>query len=182
MKSINNMRGLQVLATSSVGLAAAMMAPAFAQDTQLGAVRVQSEAIDPNPNATPGVPYKAKTSGVERRTRPIAETPATIQIITGEQIKDSGRTDLRAVLLQQPGITIGTGESGNMFGDRYIIRGQEAKSDTFVDGLRDPGMSIRESFAIEQLEITKGPNSSFAGRGTAGCTPRCRRRARVHRG
>ncbi len=168
MKSINNMRGLQVLATSSVGLAAAMMAPAFAQDTQLGAVRVQSEAIDPNPNATPGVPYKAKTSGVERRTRPIAETPATIQIITGEQIKDSGRTDLRAVLLQQPGITIGTGESGNMFGDRYIIRGQEAKSDTFVDGLRDPGMSIRESFAIEQLEITKGPNSSFAGRGTAG--------------
>jgi catecholate siderophore receptor len=55
-----------------------------------------------------------------------------------------------------------------MFGDRYIIRGQEAKSDTFVDGLRDPGMSIRESFDIEQLEITKGPSSSFAGRGSAG--------------
>ena len=29
-------------------------------------------------------------------------------------------------------------------------------------------MTTRESFAIEQLEITKGPNSSFAGRGTAG--------------
>jgi catecholate siderophore receptor len=29
-------------------------------------------------------------------------------------------------------------------------------------------MNTRESFAIEQLEITKGPNSSFAGRGSSG--------------
>lgn len=29
-------------------------------------------------------------------------------------------------------------------------------------------MTTRESFAAEQVEITKGPNSSFAGRGSAG--------------
>lgn len=167
MKTIKSRR-LKVLGASSA-VAAAMLAPgAMAQETQLGTVKVQSQAIDPNPNATPGVPYKAETSGDERRTRPIAETPATIQVITADQIKDSGKTDLKAVLLQQPGITTGTGENGNQFGDRYIIRGQEAKSDTFVDGLRDPGMSIRETFALEQLEITKGPSSSFAGRGSAG--------------
>lgn len=166
---ITNTRRLKALGASTVALASAMLASgAAAQDTQLGTVRVQSQAIDPNPNATPGVPYKAQTSGDERRTRPIAETPATIQVITGEAIKDSGKTDLKSILLQQPGITTGTGENGNMFGDRYIIRGQQAQSDTFVDGLRDPGMTIRESFAIEQLEITKGPNSSFAGRGSAG--------------
>lgn len=166
---ITNTRRLKALGASTVALASAMMVSgAVAQDTKLGTVKVQSQAIDPNPNATPGVPYKAQTSGDERRSRPIAETPATIQVITGEAIKDSGKTDLKAILLQQPGITTGTGENGNMFGDRYIIRGQEAKSDTFVDGLRDPGMNIRESFAIEQLEITKGPNSSFAGRGSAG--------------
>lgn len=169
MKPIIKTRRLKALGASSVALAATVLSQAaMAQDTQLGTVKVQSQAIDPNPNAVPGDPYKAKTSGDERHTRPIAETPATIQIITGEQIKDSGKTDLKQILLQQPGITTGTGENGNMFGDRYIIRGQEAKSDTFVDGLRDPGMNIRESFAIEQLEITKGPNSSFAGRGTAG--------------
>ena len=72
------------------------------------------------------------------------------------------------VIATQPGITLGTGENGNAFGDRYIIRGQEARSDVFVDGLRDPGMTTRESFAVEQVEISKGPNSSFAGRGTAG--------------
>lgn len=166
---ITNTRRLKALGASTVALASAMLASgAVAQETTLGTVKVQSQAIDPNPNATPGVPYKAQTSGDERRTRPIAETPATIQVITGEAIKDSGKTDLKSILLQQPGITTGTGENGNMFGDRYIIRGQEAKSDTFVDGLRDPGMNIRESFAIEQLEITKGPNSSFAGRGSAG--------------
>ena len=169
MSTVFKTRRLKALGVSSAALAAAIITQgAAAQETRLGTVKVQSQAIDPNPNATPGVPYKAKTSGDERRTRPIAETPATIQVITGEQIKDSGKTDLKAILLQQPGITTGTGENGNMFGDRYIIRGQEAKSDTFVDGLRDPGMSIRESFAIEQVEITKGPSSTFAGRGTAG--------------
>src|SRR5690606_32320141 len=72
------------------------------------------------------------------------------------------------VLAAQPGITLGTGENGNAFGDRYVIRGHEARSDVFVDGLRDPGMTTRESFAVEQIEITKGPSSTFAGRGSTG--------------
>jgi catecholate siderophore receptor len=95
-------------------------------------------------------------------------TPQTITVLTKAAIDDSGSTDLRAILDAQPGITIGTGENGNAFGDRYIIRGQEARSDVFVDGLRDPGMTTRESFAVEQLEISKGPNSTFAGRGSSG--------------
>lgn len=68
----------------------------------------------------------------------------------------------------EPGITIGTGEGGNAFGDRFIIRGFEARNDVFVDGLRDPGVIVRETFAVEQIEISKGPSSTFAGRGTTG--------------
>jgi catecholate siderophore receptor len=146
-------------------------APAAAADAplaQLPEVKARAKVIDPNPNAETGVPYKAKTSGDSRHTRPLAETPQTITVLTKSAIDDSGATDLKAILGAQPGITLGTGENGNAFGDRYIIRGQEARSDVFVDGLRDPGMSTRESFAVEQLEISKGPNSSFAGRGTAG--------------
>ncbi|MGE4331052.1 TonB-dependent receptor [Diaphorobacter sp.] len=134
----------------------------------LPTVTVQDQAIDPNPNAEVGAPYKARTSADTRHTRPLAETPQTIQVITGDAIRDAGATDLKQILQAQPGITLGTGENGNAFGDRYIIRGQEARSDVFVDGLRDPGMATRESFAIEQVEVTKGPNSSFAGRGSAG--------------
>jgi catecholate siderophore receptor len=134
----------------------------------LDKLQIEERAIDTNPNAEPDAPYKARTSGDERITRPLAETPYTITVLTKTSIEDSGYTDLRQILDAQPGITLGTGENGNAFGDRYVIRGQEARSDVFVDGLRDPGMTIRESFATDQIEISKGPNSSFAGRGTAG--------------
>ena len=115
-----------------------------------------------------GADYKARISGDPRRVRPIADTPATITALTQEALSDAGVTSLRETLSRQPGITLGTGENGNAFGDRYIIRGFEARSDVFVDGLRDPGMTIRETFAVEQLEITKGPSSTFAGRGSTG--------------
>ncbi len=138
------------------------------EERSLGVVDVRDTRIDPNPNAQTGAPFKARTSGDTRHTRPLAETPQTTTVVTREAIDASGVDDLRLLLDAQPGITLGTGENGNQFGDRYIIRGQEARSDVFVDGLRDPGMTIRESFAVEQLEIAKGPNSSFAGRGTAG--------------
>ncbi|MDM0045999.1 TonB-dependent receptor [Variovorax dokdonensis] len=163
----------------ALGISTMMLAPlaAFAQAQApaapsavgtMEAVTVEAQRIDPNPNAEVGAPYKAKTSGDFRHTKPLAETPQTIEVITGEAIKDSGLTDLKQILDAVPGITLGTGENGNSFGDRYIIRGQEARSDVFVDGLRDPGMTTRETFAIEQLEISKGPNSTFAGRGSAG--------------
>lgn len=159
----------------AVGISTAMLMPVagLAETTAAGEVEMQpvtvvERVIDHNPYAEPDAPYKAKYSGDERHQRPLAEVPANISVLTKTQIDDSGYTDLREILDAQPGITLGTGENGNAFGDRYIIRGQEARSDAFVDGLRDPGMSVRESFAVEQVEISKGPNSSFAGRGTAG--------------
>ena len=153
-------------------LAASAQAPAGPSADEpvksLGEVVIYGKQLDPNPNAEVGAPYKARTSGDARHTRPLAETPQTISVITKAAIDDSGLTDLKQILAAQPGITLGTGENGNAFGDRYIIRGQEARSDVFVDGLRDPGMTTRESFAVEQLEVSKGPSSSFAGRGSAG--------------
>ena len=166
--------GAPILArnTLALSISSALLAPAAvcaAEDViDLDKLKIEERTIDTNPNAEPGAPYKARTSGDERITRPLAETPFNINVLTQVQIEDSGYTDLRAILDAQPGITLGTGENGNAFGDRYIIRGQEARSDVFVDGLRDPGMTIRESFATAQIEISKGPNSSFAGRGTAG--------------
>lgn len=152
----------------ALGISAMLMPMAHAQETEMKPITVVERHFDHNPYAEPDAPYKAKKSGDDRRTRPLAETPATIQVMTKTQIEDSGFTDLRDILDAQPGITLGTGENGNAFGDRYIIRGYEARSDVFVDGLRDPGMTVRESFAVEQVEVSKGPNSSFAGRGTVG--------------
>ncbi|RLU00619.1 TonB-dependent receptor [Ketobacter sp.] len=159
--------------TLALGISALMFNPvALAQEEEeavdLDTLQIEDSTIDTNPYAEPGAPYKAKVSGDQRHVKPLAETPQTINVLTGTMIEESGRTDLKEILQAQPGVTIGTGENGNAFGDRYIIRGHEARSDVFVDGLRDPGMTTRESFATEQVEITKGPSSTFGGRGTTG--------------
>lgn len=112
--------------------------------------------------------YRVNKSGDPRRLADLVDTPQTISVLTQDQIQESGKTDLQEILAAQSGVTLGTGENGNAFGDRYIIRGHEARSDVFVDGLRDPGMTTRESFATERVEITKGPSSTFAGRGSSG--------------
>ncbi|MGC1271379.1 MAG: TonB-dependent receptor [Croceibacterium sp.] len=156
--------------------AASVLVPsvASAQEAQesetedLGVAEYRETTADSNPYTQAGAPYKAQRSGDPRRVKPLAETPATIQVLTATQIEESGETDLRDILDGVPGVTVGTGENGNAFGDRYIIRGQEVRSDVFVDGLRDPGMTTRESFAVDQIEVTKGPSSSFGGRGTTG--------------
>ena len=157
--------------TLAMGVSAALMTPFNANAEEvfsLDALTIEERTADTNPYAEPNAPYKAKKSGDDRYKRDLADLPKNISVLTSTQIEESGYSDLREILDAQPGITLGTGENGNAFGDRYIIRGQEARSDVFVDGLRDPGMTIRESFATEQVEITKGPDSSFGGRGTTG--------------
>ena len=147
-----------------IGAPSALAEDAIVLDT----MQVEERTLDTNPYAEPGAPYKAKTSGDSRHVKDLAETPQTITVLTQTQIQESGRSDLKDILDAQPGISLGTGENGNAFGDRYVVRGHEARSDVFVDGLRDPGMTTRESFAVEQVEITKGPSSTFAGRGSTG--------------
>lgn len=158
--------------TLALAISGALMANvATADDSSIALDKLKIEESvtpDTNPYAVPGAPYLAERVSDPRRTRSLAETPQTITVLTASEITDSGRTDLRDILDGQPGITLGTGENGNAFGDRYIIRGHEARSDIFVDGLSDPGMTTRESFAVEQIEISKGPSSTFAGRGTTG--------------
>ncbi len=172
----NTKKPLSLRSTGSalaIGLGVTVLTPsAHAQnaeeEVELGTLEIKDFTADSNPYTQEGAPYKARISGDPRRTKPLSETPATVSVITERQIEEQGATDLRDLLDNQPGVTVGTGENGNAFGDRYIIRGHEARSDVFVDGLRDPGMTTRETFAVEQVEITKGPSSSFAGRGSTG--------------
>lgn len=155
----------------TMSISAALVAPlAFAEEVQLDELTVEDQGIaaDANPYAEPGAPYKVKKLSDARQTRDIADTPKTVTVLTMDAIEASGKTALKDLLSAQPGITLGTGEGGNSFGDRYIIRGYEARSDIYTDGLREPGLITRETFALEQVEISKGPSSTFAGRGSTG--------------
>ena len=89
-------------------------------------------------------------------------------MLTKDVLADQNSTTLKSAVLNTAGVTLGTGEGGNAFGDRFFIRGFDARNDVFLDGMRDAGVSVRENFFTEQVEILRGPGSSFAGRGTTG--------------
>jgi catecholate siderophore receptor len=101
-------------------------------------------------------------------TAPVMETPKSVTVIPQTLIKDSGLTTLSDVLRNVPGITFASGEGGTSAGDRPLIRGIDSTNDIFVDGIRDSGSGSREVFAIESVEVIKGPGSAYTGRGSTG--------------
>jgi catecholate siderophore receptor len=128
-----------------------------------------SLAADRNPYADAAAPYKVdhlQASG--KFPEPLLNTPKTVTVLSKDVLADKGATLLKDVARTTAGVTLGTGEGGNAFGDRFFIRGFDARNDVFIDGVRDPGVSVRENFFTEQVEILRGPGSSFAGRGTTG--------------
>lgn len=151
---------------------AALVAPGAANAEDADApetiVVTGQREVDANPNANPDAPYKVEKSQNDKFTEPLRDTPKSITVIPKEVIEDVGATSFREVARTTPGVTLGTGEGGNAFGDRIFIRGFEARNDIYIDGMRDPGVTSREIFALEQIEIVKGPSSAFGGRGTTG--------------
>lgn len=121
-----------------------------------------------DPYADPAAPYKADKLASPKFSEPIVDTPKTITVLTREVLEDKDATSLKDVARTTAGITLGTGEGGNAFGDRFFIRGFDARNDVFIDGIRDPAVSIRENFFTEQIEILKGPSATIDGRGTTG--------------
>jgi catecholate siderophore receptor len=103
-----------------------------------------------------------------KQTAPLRDTPKAITVIPQEIIQQTGATSLVEALRTVPGITFGAGEGGNPVGDRPFLRGYDAQSATFVDGLRDIGSQSREVFNTESIEVIKGASGSYAGRGGAG--------------
>jgi len=133
-----------------------------------GGLPILATAPNANPYADPVAPYKVDRLSSTKFTEPVLNTPRTITVLTKEVLDDKNAFTLREIGRSVAGVTLGTGEGGNAFGDRFFIRGFDVRNDIFVDGIRDPGVSIRENFYTEQVEILRGPGSSFAGRGTAG--------------
>lgn len=103
-----------------------------------------------------------------KQTAPLRDTPKSITVISQDLIQQTGSASLVDALRTVPGITFGAGEGGNPVGDRPFLRGYDAQSATFVDGLRDIGAQSREVFNTESIEVVKGASGSYAGRGGAG--------------
>jgi catecholate siderophore receptor len=107
--------------------------------------------------------------GIGRLPGTVQDTPQAVQVITGETLRQQGVTSLDQALRNVPGVTVGVGEgNGGLNGDQFRIRGFDAKGDIYLDGLRDFGTYVRDSFNYEQVEVFKGPSSETFGFGSTG--------------
>jgi catecholate siderophore receptor len=91
-----------------------------------------------------------------------------VVVVDKQVIKDTGSATLVEALRTVPGITFGAAEGGNPIGDRPFIRGFDSQGSTYLDGVRDIGAQSREVFAVEQIQIVRGSDSTLGGRGSAG--------------
>ena len=153
---------------SAVGVAIAAMSAGHlaqaAESTDEKAVSLGATSINGEQDAS----YKTDESASKKYTAPLRETPKSVTVIPQQVISDTGATSLADALRTTPGITFGAGEGGNPAADRPIIRGFNAESDVFIDGMRDGAAQSREIFNIESVEVSKGPSSAFTGAGSTG--------------
>ncbi|WP_257205264.1 TonB-dependent receptor, partial [Pseudomonas monteilii] len=159
----------QRLLASAIGVAisAASTAQLAYADDQAADSVISLDATSVNA-AQDVTSYKTDTASSKKYTAPLRETPKSVTVIPQQVIRDTGATSLVDALRTTPGITFGAGEGGNPAGDRPIIRGFNAESDVFVDGMRDVASQSREIFNVESIEVAKGPGSAFTGAGSTG--------------
>lgn len=151
--------GLAAVAQAEIPSAAPSPVTSTNSATELPDVVVKGES-------EPG--YKPEVLESPKFTEPLRDIPQTITVIPRAVFEEQGATSLRDVLRNVSGISIQAGEGGTPAGDQLSIRGFSARTDLFIDGVRDFGGYSRDPFNFEQVEVAKGPASSVSGRGSTG--------------
>jgi catecholate siderophore receptor len=168
LKSIEKLRfsrmnGALLHAFASAGLlfSTELRAQAVPPDAAIPAVVIEGSLL---PN------YMAGSLSSPKYTRPITDIAQTITVLPKQLMEEQGVKSLRDALRNVTGISMQAGEGNPPSGDQLKIRGFSARDDILIDGVRDVGNYFRDPFFIEQIEVTKGPASAFAGRGSTGGT------------
>ena len=119
------------------------------------------------------VGYTAKGSPTATKTNtPIIETPASVSVVTREQLNDRNVQSLNEAIAYTPGV------SANVFGfdprfDAFYIRGFEVTNvGIYRDGLRQPsspfGIPKIEPYGLDAITILRGPAAGLYGLGSPG--------------
>lgn len=171
ISTLQTLRHAQPAMISAAGLSLAVAAGGTVAIAQQGQTSSGSETALPviSVQGGSGPNTYRRPVGVSRLPGTVQDTPQTIDVISEEVMKQQQVTTLDQALRNSPGITSAIGEgNGGMNGDQFRIRGFQAKGDIYTDGLRDFGVYVRDSFAIEEVQVIKGPSSESYGMGTTG--------------
>ena len=96
---------------------------------------------------------------------PVIDVPQSLSIVTADQITLQGFTSIGDIINYTPGVNTSQGEGHR---DAVVFRGVRSTADFFINGVRDDVQYYRPLYNLEQVEILRGPNALFFGRGGTG--------------
>jgi len=112
--------------------------------------------------------YRSSSSTIGAKLpTPLRDIPQSVMVIDRALLDAQGVSSLADALRNVPGITIG-GAEGGQIGNNINLRGFSARTDVYLDGMRDRGQYYRDTFNLDAIEVLKGPSSMLFGRGSTG--------------
>ncbi|MEC8404574.1 MAG: TonB-dependent receptor plug domain-containing protein [Verrucomicrobiota bacterium] len=96
---------------------------------------------------------------------PIIDVPQSLSILTASQISEQGFDSIGDIIDYTPGVNTSQGEGHR---DAVVFRGVRSTADFFVDGVRDDVQYYRPLYNVDRVEILRGANGLFFGRGGTG--------------
>ena len=143
--------------------ASAFLPFAFASSALTGQSAAEDVALDET--VVVGNSLAADTVSSLGTPTAVLDVPQSLSITTAETIDERGFNSIGDIIDYTPGVNQSQGEGHR---DAVVFRGVRSTADFFVDGVRDDVQYYRPLYNVEQVEILRGPNALFFGRGGAG--------------
>ena len=126
---------------------------------QLPEIKVNSQKVNDD--------FAAGAFASFRTPTPLRDIPQAITVINRAMLDSQSIASLSEALRNVPGITVG-GAEGGQIGNNINLRGFSARTDMYLNGVRDSGQYYRDTYYLESVEVLKGPSSMLFGRGSTG--------------
>jgi catecholate siderophore receptor len=162
-----NTRAVRKLGTVSILalLAAMASSPAFGAESADGEAAAAGSGRDDIVVTATNPEYRTPDTTALKIDAPLRDIPQTIDVIPAQVMRDQRALSLQDAVKNVAGIGMATGDGQR---DQFVIRGNIAYGDLFIDGVRDDALYFRDLSNIERIEILKGPASVLYGRGSSG--------------
>ncbi|MEO7865667.1 MAG: TonB-dependent receptor [Sphingomicrobium sp.] len=157
----------------------AFSAPAFAQDTTEqpstpAEAPVEAASVDTADQAAEADDQNAIVITATRRNEALSDVPLAVSAVTGETLKNSGATDIRALTQVSPSLLVSSTSSEAGAGVARIRgvgtvgdnAGLESSVAVFIDGVyrSRTATGLTELGPIDRIEVLRGPQGTLFGR------------------
>jgi catecholate siderophore receptor len=105
----------------------------------------------------PSEDFQVTKTSINRLGAPdLMDVPQSVVVINKALMQSQGATSLSSAIRNVPGITIGAAEGGQI-GNNFNINGFSARTDIYLDSMRDRGQYYRDVFALDQMKCCSAP-------------------------